>query len=100
MKHSASAARRRIPFLLVIVRHLLLGSGRLFRLAVLHRGKEGHDLILVHDHRTDGVDDFKVFQLGFLVVKLLELPLQVLDLLLGFGYFRATFAGLAAPATN
>ena len=78
----------RIPFLLVIVRHLLLSSGSLFRLAVLHRGKERHDLILVHDHRADGVYDFKVFQFGFLVIQLLELPLQVLDLLFGLGDFR------------
>ena len=64
-----------------MVRHLRFSHIGL-RCAALHGGEESHNLILVHDHCPDGVDDLKVFHLGFLAAQLLELLLKVLDLLL------------------
>ena len=64
-------------------------GGLLRRLAALHGGEESHDLILVHDHSADGVDDLKVFQLGFLVVQLVKLLLNICCLAFELGNVRS-----------
>lgn len=62
---TVSMVIRRNPLFLLISRYLrsvfVLGG-----LTVLHGGKESHDLILVHDHCTDGVHDLKVSSSVFL----------------------------------
>jgi hypothetical protein len=67
--------------ILIHLHHRFLNG--LLGVSLLHGSKERHDFSLIHHHCTDSVDDFKVFQLGFLVAQLLELLLQVRDFLFG-----------------
>ena len=72
-------------------------GGLLRRLAALHGGEESHDLILVHDHSADGVDDLKVFQLGFLVVQLVKLLLNICCLAFELGNVGADLLDKKLP---